>query len=166
MANTRRTTAKRSGAYIVGEHRYSLWRIWDEEKPFILFIGINPSDATEHEDDRTIETCIRYATRWGYGGLYFGNLYTIRSRNIDFVKRNLNRARGPECDSLLEGMIAICDKVICAWGRWKFATARAREVLQMIPYPYCLKKNADGSPHHPLYLNSDITPIRYEQVKD
>ena len=35
-------------------YRYVLWRIWDNSKPKIMFIGLNPSTADENTDDNTI----------------------------------------------------------------------------------------------------------------
>lgn len=34
-------------------YRYELQRIWDESKPYAMFIGLNPSTADETEDDPT-----------------------------------------------------------------------------------------------------------------
>lgn len=28
-------------------YRYSLWRVWDENRPYAMFIGLNPSTARE-----------------------------------------------------------------------------------------------------------------------
>ena len=32
------------------KYRYSLWRIWDKEKPIFTFIGLNPSTADHIQD--------------------------------------------------------------------------------------------------------------------
>ena len=61
------------------KYRYSLFRIWDEDKPLVLFIGLNPSTADEKEDDPTIRRCINFAKQWGYGGLIMGNLFAFRA---------------------------------------------------------------------------------------
>ena len=58
-------------------YRYSLWRIWDESKPLIGFIGLNPSTADHREDDKTISRCIKFADSWGAGGFYMMNLFAI-----------------------------------------------------------------------------------------
>ena len=36
------------------DYRYSIIKIWDEEKPKATFIGINPSIATELIMDKTV----------------------------------------------------------------------------------------------------------------
>ncbi len=44
-----------------GQYRYSLSRVWDESKPYALFIGLNPSYADAEKDDRTLSRCISFA---------------------------------------------------------------------------------------------------------
>lgn len=57
------------------KYRYYLWRVWDIQKPIILFIGLNPSTANENMDDNTIRRVKRFAHKWGYGGVYMMNLF-------------------------------------------------------------------------------------------
>lgn len=155
-----------SGAVITpdGIHRYSLWRIWDSELPMVMFIGINPSTANETDNDRTVVRCINFANSWGYGGFYFGNLFSFRSRDAKKVVANSAIVVGAECDKYLKEMISKSDKVICAWGtwNWKFLPARAAEVLKFIPEPYCLGILSDGNPRHPLFSKADLKPIKYK----
>lgn len=63
------------------KYRYILSRTWDETKPTVLFIGLNPSTADENEDDPTIRRCIIFAKSWGYGGLIMANLFAFRTTN-------------------------------------------------------------------------------------
>jgi hypothetical protein len=55
-----------------------LKRTWLEERPFVMFIGLNPSIADENEDDPTTRRCMRYAGSWGFGGLIVTNLFAFR----------------------------------------------------------------------------------------
>lgn len=59
------------------KYRYVLSRNWDETKPTVLFIGLNPSIADESEDDPTIRRCINFAKDWGYGGILMTNLLSF-----------------------------------------------------------------------------------------
>ena len=36
-------------------YRYALWRTWDESKPKVLFVGLNPSTASHSNDDQTLK---------------------------------------------------------------------------------------------------------------
>jgi hypothetical protein len=49
--------------------RYTLWRIWDDTRPYCAFIGLNPSTATETVNDPTVSRCINYARDWKCGGM-------------------------------------------------------------------------------------------------
>ena len=148
-----------------------------------MFCGVNPSRAVESEltNDNTIGRCVNFAKEWGYGGLYFANLYSFRTPYMKGplkaqqiaegwkpLTENLDVAIGEECDAWLKKMISQSEKVICAWGSWQFAgfEERAKEVLGFIPEPYCLGVNADGQPKHPLYLKADSQPVKYGGKKE
>jgi hypothetical protein len=101
--------------------RYTLTRVWDETKPIVAFIGLNPSTADESVDDPTIRRCIGFAKSWGYGGLLMLNLYAYRAtkpadmwaarkRGIDIIGGQRNWV-----DSLKEHS-ADCACVVAAWG--------------------------------------------------
>src|SRR5437867_1481016 len=62
-----------------GRYRYGLWRIWDESKPYCLFLMLNPSTADDIDNDATVERCQRRAAAMGYGGLHVANLFAWRS---------------------------------------------------------------------------------------
>ncbi len=38
------------------KYRYSLWRIWNKEKPIFTFVGLNPSTADHEQDDPNHKT--------------------------------------------------------------------------------------------------------------
>ena len=50
-------------------YRYLLWRIWDDDKPLLLVIMLNPSTADHLAGDRTADGLMRRARRLGYGGI-------------------------------------------------------------------------------------------------
>lgn len=156
-------------------HRYGLSRIWDDTLPKILFICLNPSRAGKVTNDATIVRCMNFSKDWGYGGMLFANLYSYRTpyvkgpiiRDTDELEigepeggwqpliDNLHIAVGPRCNEFLQGMIDAAEKVVCAWGNWKFTQERIKEVLPMInKKAFCMGRNKDGSPKHPLYLKS------------
>lgn len=141
------------------KYRYCLWRIWDEEKPLVGFIGLNPSTANETEPDPTITRVIGFAKDWGYGGVYMLNLFALVSKNPE----DLLTAEDPlgDNDGWIEKITPMCDKVIFAWGAFKEAKARAEQVIRAIPNGYALIVNSDGSPRHPLYVRADTKPSPY-----
>ena len=72
------------------KYRYALWRTWDEAKPQVMIIGLNPSTADETKDDPTITRCINFAKAWGYGGVCMANLFAYRATAPSDVKASID----------------------------------------------------------------------------
>lgn len=62
-----------------GLYRIKLWRIWDEIKPLVMFLMLNPSTADDIDNDPTVERCQRRAQMLGFGGLMVGNIFAYQS---------------------------------------------------------------------------------------
>ena len=138
-------------------YRYALWRVWDDSKGKVMFIGLNPSTANESADDPTIRRVKRFAHNWGYGGVIMLNLFTY----ITAYPEELMKCEDPvgPADYYLDHYAKECNKVIFAWGNFKEAEKRGIEVMQMFPYGHMLIQNKNGSPRHPLYVKADAQPI-------
>lgn len=141
-------------------YRYALWRIWNEDRPIVGFIGLNPSTANERKDDPTIRRVTRYAADWGYGGLYMLNLFAY----ISPYPKDLETAQDPlgENDSWLSHYIPLCEKVVYVWGSFPQADARAKVIIERYPGGQCLGKSKMGNPLHPLYLPVGLEPIPFQ----
>jgi len=61
-------------------HRYALTRVW-AEGPRLLCVMLNPSTATEVQNDPTVERCERRARVLGYGSFAVANLCLSRHRS-------------------------------------------------------------------------------------
>ena len=148
------------------KYRYILSRIWDETKPTVLFIGLNPSTADETEDDPTIRKCINFAKTWGYGGIYMANLFAFRSTNPENL-RNEQDPVGSDNNSFIKKYLGESERTIVCWGNKGNINNRSEEVYNLLvnsPHHnslHCLKINQTGEPHHPLYLPLDIEAIPY-----
>lgn len=144
------------------KHRYMLSRVWDDTKGIVMFIGLNPSRADDKYNDPTITRCINFAKSWGFGGMFFANLYSFRTPYPNVLIENINDAVGVLCDMYLLDMIMCSDKIVCCWGSWNFIQEREKKVLSMIKSPYCFGLNKDGHPKHPLYLKSTslVEPLK------
>lgn len=143
------------------KYRYVLTRIWDEKKPTVVFIGLNPSTADEEVDDETIRKCIGYAKRWGYGKLIMVNLFAFRSTDSSMLKR-VEDPVGPDNDSYIQKCVSESNLVIACWGNHGKLLNRDKALMGSLPNLVCLKRNKNGTPHHPLYLSKDITPMPYK----
>lgn len=143
-----------------GKYRYVLWRVWDDSKPKVMFIGLNPSTANEESDDPTIRRVKTFAKTWGFGGVYMLNLFTYVTDYPEELKK-CDDPLGP-ADYYLMEYAQKSEKIIFAWGNFKECKARAKEVRFLLAAcnTYMLIENKDGSPRHPLYVPGNVVPVR------
>lgn len=141
------------------KYRYCLWRIWDENTPKVMFIGLNPSTANEDKDDPTIRRVVQFATDWGYGGVFMLNLFAW----VTAYPEELKKCQDPlgDNDKWLGVISDQCPIIVFAWGNFKEAQERAEQVKKMFPNANCLHLNKNGSPKHPLYVKGDTRPTKY-----
>ena len=145
------------------KYRYALWRIWDNSRPKIMFIGLNPSTADENTDDKTITRCINFAKSWGYGGFYMTNLFAYRSTDKSQLYC-VNNPIGEDNDTYIIKYAALSDKVVAAWGNDGTFLERSKIVSDLISPLFCLKINQTGEPKHPLYVSSDTELQEYRRA--
>jgi hypothetical protein len=141
-------------------YRYSLSRVWDNSKPYVLFVGLNPSTADENKDDPTIRKCINYAKYWGYGGLRMANLFAFRA-TLPIDLKQANKPVGIDNDRHIESLSKGADMIVIAWGNDGSYLGRDKEVLKLIKNPMCLNINKSRQPSHPLYQKKIISPQLY-----
>lgn len=143
-----------------GRYRYGLWRKWDDDKPRIMFIGLNPSTATGDMDDPTIRRVKKFALDWGYGGVYMCNLFAF----ISPYPSDLKWIKDPiaDNDKWLSFFATMCKDILFAWGNFKEAKERAKIVSEMFPAAVCLGLNKNGTAKHPLYIAGNTKPIKYK----
>lgn len=144
-------------------YRYSLTRVWAEERGYVVWIMLNPSTADENRLDNTLRRCLRYSHDWGYGGFEIVNLFAHRATDPIAMKA-APEPIGPDND---EHIMAACQRrrtrlVMVGWGAHGKHMGRGRAVLEMldsinVPLHY-LKLTTDGLPCHPLFLPSILTP--------
>lgn len=143
-----------------GLYRYCLWRIWDDTKPLVMFIGLNPSTANATSNDATIKQVIKIAANNGYGGVYMMNCFPYISTDpklLTHIGNNLTN------DRWMANVSNKCADVVFAWGNFKVVkeTARDFDLMTMFPNAKALHINKNGSPKHPLYCKSDIKLIPF-----
>ncbi|WP_048800948.1 DUF1643 domain-containing protein [Streptococcus constellatus] len=141
-------------------YRYKLSRTWDSTKPTILFIGLNPSIADENIDDPTITRCINFAKDWGYGTLLMANLFAFRStypKDIYLIDDPI----GKDNDHYLLECVTQSDLIVACWGNNGTYMNREKVITELVPNLYCLQKNKNGTPHHPLRPPRNIHPLPF-----
>lgn len=157
--NNQRYTQSTACISECGRYRYRLYRQWDDSKPDVLFVMLNPSTADHNRDDRTISRCVGFARDWGYGGLLVGNLFALRSTKP--AKLYIcDDPVGPCNDAALRDMAAQVDLIVAAWGDHGALQNRGDAVLQMLAGKcHALKLNQSGHPAHPLRLPGHLKPF-------
>ena len=139
-------------------YRYALWRIWNEDRPLVMFVGLNPSTADETNDDPTLRRCMGFAESWGYGGVIMANIFAYRATDPKIMKQT-EAPIGPENDEWLRKLSQEAGLVIGAWGNHGAFKQRGSDVADMLPNLHYLKMNKSGHPAHPLYLQANLKPI-------
>jgi hypothetical protein len=141
------------------QYRYVLWRIWDDSKPLIMFIGLNPSNANEDNDDPTIRKVVKFAKDWRYGSVVMCNLFAF----VTPYPKVLKECADPlgDNDNWLIARSHRCKEVIFAWGKFD-VLGRDKFAIKQFPEAKVLMINKDGSPRHPLYVPGNIQPTKFE----
>lgn len=146
-------------------YRYSLTRVWDETGEKGLFIMLNPSTATEVQNDPTVERCERRSRALGYGAFRVLNIFAYRATD----PRDMRRAEdpvGPENDAVLLQGLDWADRVICAWGTHGEHLGRGPEVAALLKGTgrelLHLGLSKAGHPKHPLYIGYKVQPQVWE----
>ncbi len=140
------------------KYRYALWRSWDESKPYVMIIGLNPSTADETKDDPTITRCINFAKSWGYGGVCVTNLFAYRATVPSDMKAS-NEPIGTENDAWLYKLAKEAAIIVAAWGNDGSYLNRSGAILgAQLKLPR-IKMNMPGEPVQSLYLKADLKPV-------
>ncbi len=152
-----------------GRYRHALGRHWDRSLGFVLFIGLNPSTADAEKDDPTIRKCMGFARRWGLGGIEMCNLFDWRATDPKKLPRK-QIAVSEFNDPTLRCRVANAQRVIAAWGRVPWASARIKEVFRAA---FSDEKRWDALgltkpdrageqfPRHPLYMPYAAQPVLF-----
>lgn len=136
-------------------YRYDLTRVWEETGHRVAFVMLNPSTATEIQNDPTVERCERRARALGYGAFRVCNIFAWR----DTDPRKMRKAPdpvGPLNDEAITQACHWADTVVCAWGTHGAHLGRGPKVealMRATEKPlYHLGLSKEGHPKHPLYI--------------
>lgn len=143
------------------KYRYSLTRCWNDTAPRVNFVMLNPSKATEIQNDPTVERCERRARMLGYGAFAVTNLFAWR----DTDPKALRAAAAPiglGNDDAIRQTALWAHDVIAAWGVHGAHLGRGSDVQALLGgldrTILHLGLTKDGHPRHPLYLKYAVTP--------
>ncbi|WP_372602865.1 DUF1643 domain-containing protein [Actibacterium sp.] len=142
-------------------YRYTLTRIWDPKGKRALFIMLNPSTATEVQNDPTVERCERRARALGFGGFRVTNIFAWRDTDPKKMRAAADPV-GPANDAAIVESCPWADQIICAWGTHGAHLNRGPHVealLRNTGLPlFHLGLTQAGHPKHPLYISYSQQP--------
>lgn len=150
-------------------HRYLLTRVWDAERPPVVFLMLNPSVADAFVVDPTITRCLGFARRENASGLIVVNLFALRSTDPTVLADHPNPVGHSNNRFLLES-VQDAAVVIAGWSVHGQLNGRNREVAALLAEHdvdlKCLGRNQGGSPKHPLYVpgGQPLEPYRLENA--
>jgi hypothetical protein len=147
-------------------YRYALTRRWAADKPWAVFVMLNPSTADAFTVDPTVRRCIGFARSWGAGGLMVVNAFALRSTDPIALYRHPDPI-GPANDTVIAEALTgdHVGWVVTAWGAHGVLHGRAEQVDRILRShsvrPLCLGLTKEGHPRHPLYARGDTATIDY-----
>ena len=136
-------------------YRYSLTRVWDPQGRRALFVMLNPSTATEIQNDPTVERCERRARALGFGAFRVCNIFAWRATDPKVMRAQADPVGAANDAAILDGC-AWADTVVCAWGTHGAHLGRGARVAALVrgtgAAPHHLGLSKAGHPKHPLYI--------------
>lgn len=146
-------------------YRYLLTRVWDGKGERALFVMLNPSTATERQNDPTVERCERRARKLGFGSFRVTNIFAWRETDPKAMMRAEDPI-GPDNDATILDSVYWASRIVCAWGQHGAHLDRGSAVellLRGTGRPlFHLGLTKAGHPKHPLYIGYDSQPVRWK----
>ncbi|MCB1366310.1 MAG: DUF1643 domain-containing protein [Rhodobacteraceae bacterium] len=143
-------------------YRYALTRVWQPDGGRVLFVMLNPSTATEVQNDPTVERCERRARALGYGAFQVCNIFAWRATDPRDM-RAADDPVGPGNDAAIREAAAWADDIVCAWGTHGAHLDRGPAVERLLRGTGLqlrhLGLSQAGHPRHPLYIAYAVQPV-------
>lgn len=137
------------------KYRYLLTRTWDAGGRKALFVMLNPSTATEMQNDPTVERCERRARTLGFGAFRVTNIFAWRDTDPRAM-RAADDPVGPANDDAISDSCTWADQIIAAWGTHGTHLDQGPHIARLLRGTgrpiYHLGLTKDGHPKHPLYI--------------
>lgn len=148
-------------------YRYALTRTWDDSGKRVMFVMLNPSKATEVQNDPTVERCERRGRALGFGAFQVTNIFAWRETNPHLM-RKAGEPIGAENDATIRAGADWADQIIAAWGTHGAHLDRGAAVAQLLRQTgkplYTLGLSKAGHPKHPLYIAYSQKPEHWRAV--
>ena len=145
------------------KHRFDLWEMWDYKKPFVLFIGLNPSTRF---NGGLVTRCKNLAKEWGYGGTHIVNLFSYRTSSPKELAKYHHPNDGAN-DKKIKELVEEAGLIVACWGNLGVFKDRDRKIKMLI---YSMGKEIHhlgltqyGCPRHAAYVRKGVKPILWRE---
>jgi hypothetical protein len=147
-------------------YRYTLTRVWDPKGARAMFVMLNPSTATEVQNDPTVERCERRARALGFGAFRVLNIFAWRATDPRDMRAAADPV-GPDNDRAIVGSVPWADRIVCAWGTHGAHLGRGPQVERLLRAAgaelHHLGLSKEGHPKHPLYIGYAVQPVPWPE---
>jgi len=137
------------------KYRYSLTRTWDPTGRKVLFVMLNPSTATEVQNDPTVERCERRARTLGFGAFRVTNIFAWRDTDPRAM-RAADDPVGPLNNQTISEGCVWADQIVAGWGAHGEHRDQGAIITRLLAATghdiYHLGLTKHGHPKHPLYI--------------
>ena len=128
---------------------------------------LNPSTATEIQNDPTVERCERRAKTLGYGAFKVCNIFAYRSTDPKIMRLQKDPI-GPDNDKIIIKSANWSNDIVCAWGTNGTHLNRGKKIEDLLRAKNFilthLGLSKDGHPKHPLYISYKINPLLWPEA--
>jgi hypothetical protein len=145
-------------------YRYLLWRDLPSGDGTMVLVMLNPNRADESRNDPTIRRCIGFATSWGFGRIEVVNLFAFKAEKPHMLTIS-KQPVGSYNDAIICQRVRHASLLIVAWGNHGRLHERDSAVLGLLKEygpAFCLGTTKLGMPRHPLYIRSDVKPLKFD----
>jgi len=146
-------------------YRFELTRVWQPAGGRVLFVMLNPSTATEVQNDPTVERCERRARALGFGAFRVCNIFAFRATDPRLMRAAPDPV-GHGNDAAIRDGALWAERIVCAWGTHGAHLDRGAHVAALLRRTgrplHHLGLTRDGHPRHPLYIGYDQPPIPWD----
>lgn len=143
-----------------GGYRFLLGRVW-APGPTLLWVMLNPSTATERQNDPTVARGVRRARAMGFGAVEIVNLFAFRATRPQDLLRAADPV-GQGNDAVIAAAARRAGQILCGWGAHGGHQGRAARVTGLLRGRghalWHLGLTQGGQPRHPLYLGYGVVP--------
>lgn len=138
--------------------RYAYSLTWDSALPPVLWVMLNPGTGeTEGRRRNTFERCKKWSVEQGYGGLIFGNVFSLCSKSARDLLR-LQLSEDALNRSALSFLSRLSSDTIVAWGNHGAKSNMPESLRGVSPNARCFGLTEMLQPRHPLYVPAS-TPL-------